>query len=356
MASGLGGTGRDPALLPIPSRPPRGHIAEGRALSECEKRAQARGSSNRTGGTKCRGRHGKGSCHRGQPGPSDRLSRMVFPGTGWGNSYLWRMAHDEITVEIHSDGYAGDPSFGIHRSRWLPYPQHLVRLQAQPPLRMRQAVGERRLGVGQGLLWRGAIHRLKEKRTEIQGRKPLGLCGGLSLWKHKFKLIAAAYEERGIRLRADAQMIDPPRHALGAIRLHGHLESPCMQRVDCGFIELEQRLTPGTHHQWATTLGAPGGDARPTREHSVRQRLRTGKLAAIGTAANELGVAELADRLAPVLFASPPEIPPPDPAEHGRTTRVEPLALERVEDLADDVTHAWLTHPRTAQDRLHLPR
>jgi hypothetical protein len=58
--------------------------------------------------------------------------------------------------------------------------------------------------------------------------------------------------------------------------------------------------------------------------------------------ADEVGVAELADRAVPVAFVPGPQVATGEPAEHRRTPSVSALALQRVEDLLDSV-HGQLT-------------
>src|SRR6185295_11959273 len=58
--------------------------------------------------------------------------------------------------------------------------------------------------------------------------------------------------------------------------------------------------------------------------------------------ADEIGVAELADRLGAIGLAAAPEVAPGEAAEDRGPSGVRTLALERVVDLLHRVRHAWV--------------
>ena len=107
-----------------------------------------------------------------------------------------------------------------------------------------------------------------------------------------------------------------------------------MQRVDQRSIELEHRLAAGDDHQPPLLALAP--QVRDMR----RQRRRIGELAAPGAVgADEIGIAELAHRLAPVLLASRPQIASGKAQEHRAPPGLHALALQRQERFLDRVGH-----------------
>src|SRR5580765_7385130 len=81
--------------------------------------------------------------------------------------------------------------------------EKLMRLQAESPARMRQAIRERRARVG---FARGPVHRLEEEMPEAERGIPLGL--GALLWVHQLELVARAHSERRLGLRAHAHPVE----------------------------------------------------------------------------------------------------------------------------------------------------
>src|SRR5262249_8283803 len=63
-------------------------------------------------------------------------------------------------------------------------------------------------------------------------------------------------------------------------------------------------------------------------------------LTSLSINADEIRIAELADRVRPIALASRPKIAAGEAAEHSRSPGLCALALERVEDLFDRVAHA----------------
>jgi len=107
-----------------------------------------------------------------------------------------------------------------------------------------------------------------------------------------------------------------------------------MKRGDQRRIELQQGLAPGADHVGAS---AP----RPGRRDSASKSLRIGELAAPGPVdADEIGVAEGADRRRPVALEPRPQIAAGKTQEHRRPAGLRALALQRVEQLFDRITHA----------------
>src|SRR5438132_11167807 len=95
----------------------------------------------------------------------------------------------------------------------------LVRLQGQPPTRMREAVVDRLARVG---LARGTVHRLQEEVVEGESLEALGR--RLGLREHELQLVAGGHLERGIRLWAHAHPVDARGRRDGAVGLDRHAE------------------------------------------------------------------------------------------------------------------------------------
>src|SRR5688572_13638938 len=76
-------------------------------------------------------------------------------------------------------------------------PQHLVRLETQPPARMGETVFERELGVPRHV---GAVHGLEKEVREGQVRVAIGFATDLR--KHELELVARSQNEIGICLWA----------------------------------------------------------------------------------------------------------------------------------------------------------
>ena len=94
-----------------------------------------------------------------------------------------------------------------------------MRLQAEPPAWMRQAVLQRgrciRLPVG-------AVHRLQEEMIETEMGKLVRL--RTDLGKDEFELIPAGDDQVGSGLGTDAEPIDALLGFQSSVRLHGDLE------------------------------------------------------------------------------------------------------------------------------------
>src|SRR6476619_1427159 len=79
-----------------------------------------------------------------------------------------------------------------------------VRLQAEPPLRMAQAIVDRPRGVFDHV---GPVHRLQRKAFEIEPRKVFRRSSFLRIDQLQF--VAAAHHEAGAGFRADADPVHP---------------------------------------------------------------------------------------------------------------------------------------------------
>ena len=117
----------------------------------------------------------------------------------------------------------------------------------------------------------------------------------------------------------------------GALRAAAAL----VQCPDERLVELQQRLPTGAHHEPLAGNGpGPGGP------HPLRQIIGGGELpASRPVRADEIGVAEPADRVRPVGLAPAPEIASREPEEYGGPARVEPLPLEGRVDLLHEIGH-----------------
>ena len=87
-------------------------------------------------------------------------------------------------------------------------------LQAQPPLRVLQAIGYRGLDVVPARFVVVDIHRLQEKMLEIKVFKLFGRQGFLRV--HKFQLVTGLLHKRAFGLRADTNPVDLRWHGQGS--------------------------------------------------------------------------------------------------------------------------------------------
>ena len=101
-------------------------------------------------------------------------------------------------------------------------------------------------------------------------------------------------------------------------------------------VELEERFAAGADDE-ALAVAVQG---RPATRDRVGEFVRRAELAAVGSDAEEVGVAEAADRGLAILLAARPEVAAREAAEDRRSAGVRSLALEGVEDLLDGVGHA----------------
>ena len=108
-----------------------------------------------------------------------------------------------------------------------------------------------------------------------------------------------------------------------------------MEGVDQPSIQLEQRLPAGADDEAGRSpLAAPRlGDV--ARECGCVFEAA----AARPVDAHEISVTEAANRALDVLGTARPEVAAGEPAEDSWSTGIRPFALERVEDLLDQVAH-----------------
>ncbi len=156
-----------------------------------------------------------------------------------------------------------------------------MRLQAEPPLRMAQAIVDRARGVLDHV---GSVHRLQ--REALEGEIGEILRRRIRLRIDQLEFMAPAHHEIGAGLRADAD----PVHAGGridrAVGLDADLEAARMQRVDQGRIDLQQRLAAGQHHvavlasrrsiarRWCRRVPRPRHSGRPACRRCRQNRCR----------------------------------------------------------------------------------
>ena len=149
----------------------------------------------------------------------------------------------------------------------------------------------------------------------------------------ELQFVARALDDVAPRLGADADPVEPRRRFDGAVGLDRDLEAFAMQRVDQRSVDLEQRLAARQHCE------APAG-LSPQRRGGARDALGVGELAAaLPVHADEIGVAELADRLFPVLLAAGPQVAAGEADEDRAPAGMDALALKRQEHFLDRVAH-----------------
>src|SRR5215468_7136801 len=217
-------------------------------------------------------------------------------------------------------------------------PDRLVRLQAEPPLRMAQAVIDGARGVLDHVR---PVHRLQRETLEGKTLEILRACALLRI--DQLQLVAFAEHEVRAGLGADAN----PVHAIGridrAVGLDADRETARMQRIDQRRIDLQQRLATGQHRIAVRARPCPlGGD-------------RIGKLIGGGVApaqraigSDEIGVAEPADRAVAIRLAAAPQVAAGKPAEHGRSSGMGAFALQGQKDLLHRIVHQELLTPEEA--------
>src|SRR5512146_1419515 len=215
--------------------------------------------------------------------------------------------------------------------------QYLVRLQAETPARMREAIVH---GVGRIALARRTVHRLQEEVREFEPLVALRLCAGLG--EYELELVAALERERRVSLRADADPVDAGGGRQCAVGLDRNPKAECVQRLQQRGVELQQGLAARAHHE-ATRRGV----VRPQRADARGKRPRVLETPAAGAVdADEIGVAEAAHRAGAVGLAPAPQVAAGEAAEHGGPACVCAFALQRIEDLLDAVH----SRPRKGRD------
>ena len=120
--------------------------------------------------------------------------------------------------------------------------QHFVRLQAQSPARMIEAICQRKSRIQLAV---GTIHGLQEKIPELQIFEHLRLSAGLRI--DQLQLVATPLLKPRAGLRADTYPIEVVRSGDGSVSLNGNFETARVQRVDHLLIELQQWLAAGAN-------------------------------------------------------------------------------------------------------------
>ena len=121
----------------------------------------------------------------------------------------------------------------------------------------------------------------------------------------------------------------------------------CYQRI----IELQQWFATRANNEPHPIVGLPRG---PLGRYGISQR-RSGCKAATARSvgSHEVGVAEPAGRRCAILLPPRPQIAPREPAKHSRSARLGALALQRIENLFDRVTHGPMVFMRVS-DRIAI--
>ena len=128
------------------------------------------------------------------------------------------------------------------------------------------------------------------------------------------------------------------RRSQGAVGLDADLEALRVQRRDQRFVELQQRLPAGAHDVRLRHVVL-----QPVAGHHLRQGFGVRVLSAVGSVgAHEIRIAEAADGFRAVVFQSAPQIAAGKTQEHGRAAAAGALALKRVIDFFDLVSHRTL--------------
>src|SRR5690348_14477121 len=113
--------------------------------------------------------------------------------------------------------------------------EKLMRLQAEPPARMRQAVLERGPRVPLPV---GPVHRLQKEMTEGQRLEPFRL--GPDLRVDQLQLVSGPQQQLRPRFGAHADPVQPGGRKPSAVRLHRDLETFRVQRGHDRGIQLKE--------------------------------------------------------------------------------------------------------------------
>jgi hypothetical protein len=145
---------------------------------------------------------------------------------------------------------------------------------------------------------------------------------------HQFQLVAPFNHHRCVRFRADTQPVDSRGRRQRAIGFHTDFKASVVKGIHHRFIKLQQRFTAGADHIGPARLIGP-------EVFNVRgQGFRGFKAAAIlAVGANEIRIAEIADRASPVFFPAGPEVAFTEATEHCGPPGLGAFALQRVKRL-----------------------
>src|ERR1700682_502340 len=217
----------------------------------------------------------------------------------------------------------------IQQFQLLSDTKRLVRLQAEPPPGMAQAVVDRARGILDHV---GPVHRLQ--RETLEGEIDEGFRRRIGLRVDQLQFMTAPHHEVRAGFRANTDPVHAVGRLDGAIGLDADFETTPMQRLDQRRIHLQQRLAAGQYHV------AVGLRCRPLRSDGAGEIPGRGIAAAqrsIG--ADEIGVAELACCGGAVLLAAAPEVAAGETAKHRRAGGMRAFALQGQKDFLDRVTH-----------------
>ena len=168
-------------------------------------------------------------------------------------------------------------------------------LDAEMPEGILKAVFQ---GEGGVLIEPRAIHRLQEEVGVIQSLE--GFRAQALLGVDQLELVAAVDDHLGSGLGADADPVDSFRRFFCAVGLDGDLQALGMKRLDSRVVELQEGLSAGTDHQRVSIIPSGRG---PFLRDSPGQFSGVLELsAARSVGADELGVAEGADRVGSIVF------------------------------------------------------
>src|SRR5258708_23334657 len=128
----------------------------------------------------------------------------------------------------------------------------LVRLHAEPPLRMAHAIIDGALGVGGDVR---PIHRLQ--REALEGEIGEGRRHGAGLWIDQFELVAPPYPQFRAGFGTDADPVDAFGQFDRAVGFEADRKAARAQRIDQLGVDLQQWLAAGPNHVAISVLARP---------------------------------------------------------------------------------------------------
>ena len=168
------------------------------------------------------------------------------------------------------------------------------------------------------------IHRLQQEVVEGEVRELLRQRVVLRIDQLQFVALLDHQFARG--LRADADPVDAGGRRDRAVGLDRDLEAAIVQRANEIVVHLQQWLAASQHTQAITRAADPFG------RDGVGELIGAAVAATLGAVgSNEVGVAELADRVVAIALAPGPEVAASKAAEHGGAANIGALALQRQE-------------------------
>lgn len=195
---------------------------------------------------------------------------------------------------------------------------------------MSEAVADSHLRIADALR---TIHGLQEEVLKVESLEVFRRRARLR--KNKLQFLTRGLTKFGIRLGADADPVECGRRNERAVGLDGGEKSSRAHGIDELRVELQQRFAAGEDDE------TPFESMPPRRCNGVSKRRRGRKTApAVAAGADEIGVAEPADRRGTILFAAAPQITSGKTAEDGGAPGVGAFALQRPEYFFDDETQA----------------